>query len=434
MTETKKSHAQVKSLSQWLLYLENLHCKEIDLGLDRISQVAHRLAIDLSFAKVITVAGTNGKGTTCAFIENALLAEQQNSNAINNAPSVAVYSSPHIEHFNERLRIDKQDIDDQPLITAFEQIEQARGSISLSYYEYTTLAAFLVLMATKPQYIILEVGLGGRLDATNIISADIAVLTTIDIDHVSFLGNDRETIGYEKAGIMRSDKIAVIGDVEPPLSVLKHAQTIKAKAIVRNKDFIVTTQKSSWTWQNSSTSNQYHFNSLIPPYIPLDNVATALTVLDHLSIKLSSEKINHWIEQTKVIGRMEAFSFDDIDVILDVAHNPQAARHLANQLQGKNYNKIHAVVAMMADKDIDAALTPLLTIVDDWYLGNLSIERAASAKQMALLLSQLNQSYNCFDNVTDAFKMACKEAGENDLIVVFGSFFTVAAIRPQLIN
>jgi dihydrofolate synthase/folylpolyglutamate synthase len=200
MSKYNSSHYQdLTNLDQWLYYLENLHSTEIDLGLSRVGKVAERLAIDLSFAKVITVAGTNGKGTTCAFIENALL----NNEALKSKQGVAVYSSPHIEHFNERLRINKQDIGDQALIEAFKLIEDAREDISLSYYEFTTLAALLILMDTRPSFIILEVGLGGRLDATNIIDADIAVITTIDLDHQSFLGNDREAIGLERAGLMR---------------------------------------------------------------------------------------------------------------------------------------------------------------------------------------------------------------------------------------
>lgn len=207
MSKSNSGHYQdFENLDQWLYYLENLHTSEIDLGLTRIGEVAKRLAINFSFAKVITVAGTNGKGTTCAFLENALIANA----------SVAVYSSPHIKHFNERLRINKQDVADQPLIDAFKRIEVAREEISLSYYEYTTLAAFIVLMNVKPSYIILEVGLGGRLDATNIIDADIAVITTIDLDHQAFLGNSREAIGFEKAGIMRQDQVIVVGDINAP--------------------------------------------------------------------------------------------------------------------------------------------------------------------------------------------------------------------------
>jgi dihydrofolate synthase/folylpolyglutamate synthase len=418
------SHLQQMNLMQWLSYLEKIHPQEIDLGLSRIQQVAERLTIDFSFAKVITVAGTNGKGTTCAFLENALL---------DSGYSVAVYSSPHIHRFNERLRINKQDIDDQALITAFEQIESVRESVSLSYYEYTTLAAFLILMTIRPNIIILEVGLGGRLDATNIIDTDIAVLTTIDIDHVGFLGNSREQIGYEKSGIMRANKPVVIGDKNPPQSVLRQVTNITAKSYCRDNSFRVEINENSWNWCQQLPDENREFTELTLPFIPLDNVATALMVLQCLTIDLSPCKINHWIDLTKVPGRMEQFTQDkQADVILDVAHNAQAARFLAEQLRSKKYRNITAVFAMMADKDITQVLSPFAGIIDKWYIGALPMDRAASTKQLSEQLSGYQYAYNCFDNVTDAYKMAQANSQEDDLIVVFGSFFTVAEIRPLL--
>jgi len=263
MPQNISSHSKgCKNLNEWLYYLETLHNTEIDLGLSRIGQVAKRLNINFDFARVITVAGTNGKGTTCAFLENALLEEHFDEQAL----TVAVYSSPHIERFNERLRINKADVDDPYFINAFEQIELARAEISLSYYEFTTLAAFIILMVIKPNIIILEVGLGGRLDATNIIDADVAVVTTIDLDHQSFLGNDRETIGFEKAGVFRANQHIIIGDTQTPNSVIKYAEevnhsvakTLSKEAIkkikVREQDFTVIQQGIGenlglWQWQ-----------------------------------------------------------------------------------------------------------------------------------------------------------------------------------------
>ncbi len=418
------SHLQNISLLQWLSYLEQLHHQEIDLGLTRIKLVAERLTIDFSFAKVITVAGTNGKGTTCAFIENALL---------DTGYQVAVYSSPHIHRFNERLRINCHDIDDQSLIQAFEQIEAVRADVSLSYYEYTTLAAFLVLMAKKPEIIILEVGLGGRLDATNIIDADIAVLTTIDIDHIGFLGDNREQIGYEKAGIMRTNKPVIIGDKNPPQSVLEQAKNIAANTYVRQQEFDITLTGDTWQW--CYLPKQQVFSHLSAPFIPVDNVATALMVLQCLSIELSTNNINKWLTLTKVAGRMELFAqIRYADVILDVAHNAQAARFLAQTLANKKYRQITAVVAMMADKDIAQVLSPLFTVVDHWHVTTLNMSRAATITQLIEHLVANKQSYNCFDNVQEAYKMACDNTQQDDLIIVFGSFFTVAEIRPLLLN
>lgn len=434
MSKYNSSHYQdLTNLDQWLYYLENLHSTEIDLGLSRVGKVAERLAIDLSFAKVITVAGTNGKGTTCAFIENALLSSEEHISK----QGVAVYSSPHIEHFNERLRINKQDIDDQALIDAFKLIEEAREEISLSYYEYTTLAALLVLMNIRPGFIILEVGLGGRLDATNIIDADIAVITTIDLDHQSFLGNDRETIGFEKAGIMRQEQDIVIGDTNVPKSVVNHANELHKNQVdrifLREQDFIVQNTQAHWNWK----SKQSQLTKLNTTYIPRDNVATALMVLEKLDLTLSVDFVNDVISKTKVAGRTELIKQAGLcDVILDVGHNPQATRYLAGYLkqvkEQANYKNIYAVVAMLGDKDISASLASLKDDIDFWYTGALDVPRAATKEAMASELALITNAVNCFDNVDEAFKMANKQADSSDLILVFGSFFTVSKIRTQL--
>jgi dihydrofolate synthase/folylpolyglutamate synthase len=438
MPTNNQSHFASKSLAQWLSYLETIHLTEIDLGLTRISQVAKLLAIDFSFAQVITVAGTNGKGTTCAFIENALLASNK---------TVAVYSSPHLERFNERLRINNIDVDDQSLIDAFEQIEQQRNGISLTYYEYTTLAAFLVLMVKKPSVIILEVGLGGRLDATNMVDADIAVITTIDLDHQAFLGDNRESIGFEKAGIMRAYRHVVIGDNHCPNSVLAHAKTLNAKVSLREEDFFVSEESSAiekssqsplvlktWSWVFLGQQ----IKGLNQPYIPQDNVATALSVLMLLtdfSFEFTSDNVNALIEATKVAGRTELISTKNLNspVLLDVGHNPQAARYLAEYLKNLEYNKLYAVTGMLKDKDILNTFQPLLTLVDHWYLGGLSVPRGANAEELAEQLLLGEDFTNCFDNVTQAFKMANKNSAATDLILVFGSFYTVAEVRRLLL-
>ncbi|TMM46776.1 bifunctional tetrahydrofolate synthase/dihydrofolate synthase [Colwellia ponticola] len=435
MSKYNSSHYQdFIHLDQWLSYLENLHSSEIDLGLSRIGKVATRLAIDLSFAKVITVAGTNGKGTTCAFIENALLS----CDGIDAEQGVAVYSSPHIVHFNERLRINKEDIADQPLIEAFKLIEHARAEISLSYYEYTTLAALLVLMQVRPRFIILEVGLGGRLDATNIINADIAVITTVDLDHQSFLGNDRETIGFEKAGIMRAEQDIVIGDTNTPKSVLAHANHLhknnEERVFVRDRDFTVTSKECLWHWQ----SKKVQLTGLQAPYIPRDNVATALMVLEQLNVSLTTQFVNDVISKTKLAGRTELVKQKGrCDVILDVGHNPQATRYLAGYLKQvkalNNYQHIYAVVSMLADKDISASLEALKNDVDFWYTGALSVPRAATTQMMTSKLALLSDEVNAFDNIAEAFNMANQQASAADLILVFGSFFTVAKIKSQLL-
>ncbi len=455
MPQNTSSHSKdCKDLNKWLCYLETLHNTEIDLGLSRIGQVAKRLNIDFSFARVITVAGTNGKGTTCAFLENALLEESIDRQVL----SVAVYSSPHIERFNERLRINKADVNDQAFITAFEQIELARADISLSYYEFTTLAAFLILMALKPKIIILEVGLGGRLDATNIIDADIAVVTAIDLDHQAFLGHDRETIGFEKAGIFRANQHIVIGDLHAPNSVIEYAKEVndsvtkvlakqaRNKIKVREQDFTIVEQsrgknQNLWQWQYTDANDvTIYLKNLVSTHIPRDNIATALMVLKQLGVMLTTDKINALITKTKVAGRTELFignAIDDCDVMLDVGHNPHAGRYLAKKLaqfkQQKKYQRIIAVVAMLADKDISNTLQPFKEVIDEWYIAQLIVPRALSVEIMTAELSNLTNSINCFDNITQAFRIANKKARSTDLILVFGSFHTVAEIRRLLV-
>jgi len=425
MTDKIKSHSE-RDLLEWLSYLENIHHSEIDMGLDRISIVAARLGIDLGFAQVITVAGTNGKGTTCAFIENTLIAVDK---------TVAVYSSPHIEKFNERLRFNKYDVSDAPIVSAFEKIEKARGCISLTYYEYTTLAAFLVMMIERPAYIILEVGLGGRLDATNVIDADIAVLTTVDLDHQAFLGNDREAIGFEKAGIMRTEQRVVVGDTNPPHSVINHANKLKSKLYLRDTEFFINKSEleDSWSWSFGDVK----FSGLVQPNIPMDNVATALMVLTLLDIKLTNQRVNSLIGDTKVAGRTENIVDEQRHVLLDVGHNPLAARYLANILAQKNTTNVHAVVGMLKDKDIENTLQPLVNVVDSWYLASLDVTRGASAKRLKQALDKVGQpraTFDClsFDNVIEGYKMAKQQSDTNDLILVFGSFHTVAQVKALL--
>ncbi|WP_286233086.1 bifunctional tetrahydrofolate synthase/dihydrofolate synthase [Thalassotalea sediminis] len=410
------SHSN-RSLDEWLSYIERIHATEIDMGLQRISEVANRLSIAFENSTVITVAGTNGKGTTCAFLENALCAEHM---------SVAVYSSPHINRFNERLRINKQDIDDQALVAGFEQIEACRGDISLTYYEYTTLVALTILQAQAPEYIILEVGLGGRLDATNIIDADIAVITTVDLDHQAFLGNDRESIGYEKAGIIRKGKPVVVGDTNPPKSVLEHAKNTESILYCRNTDFSISDGTTGWQWIGKGIA----LRELPEGHIPRDNIATALQVLQLLEYPLSASNISKLIKQTKVAGRTEVIS-RECDIMLDVGHNPLAARYLADIVANYPCGNVYAVLGMLADKDIENTIKPLLPIVKQWFLASLDdVPRGASSADLAQHFQQHNVL--TFDNVIEGFKMASSNIKNNDLILVFGSFFTVAKVKALL--
>ncbi|WNC73503.1 bifunctional tetrahydrofolate synthase/dihydrofolate synthase [Thalassotalea psychrophila] len=415
----QNSHLKLASLDEWLFYLESIHPTEIDMGLTRIRKVVQRLNISLSASKIITVSGTNGKGTTCAFIENALQSEGH---------SVAVYSSPHIEKFNERLRINNVLVDDKSLIAAFNRIEQTRQEISLTYYEYTTLAALLIAEQVKPEYLILEVGLGGRLDATNVIDTDVAVITSIDLDHQAFLGDTREAIGYEKVGIARGNTPLVIGDLDIPLSVKNYCNEIGCLTKIRNKDFHLFSEglANAWQWQSEDTL----LKNLPVPFIPRDNVATALMVLSELGIDLNSKQVSHWINTTKLAGRTEIVKSEPL-VVLDVGHNPHAARYLNKFVKANQQGKVHAITAMLNDKDIQGTLSEMFDCVDFWYVSSLSVPRGAKQEKLSQILKDANINCNSFDNVVDAYRIALANANNNDMILIFGSFFTVAKIKKS---
>lgn len=415
----KGAYVHLSTVSEWLDWIGSVHQTEIELGLERIHKVAMRLGLLESNCVVITVGGTNGKGSVVAGLEAIYLAAGYH---------VGVFTSPFILTHNEQVRVDGTQANDESFCDAFAKIESARSEVTLTPFEYHALAALMIFKNHPLDVMVLEVGLGGRLDATNIVDCDIALVTTVDLDHQAFLGDTREKIGFEKAGIMRENTYAVVGDLDPPQSVLKHAETINAKLLCREQQFSLIQHEKNWSF----SLNHKIYEKLNVPYIPIDNVATALTVLSLLEVPISSNKINTVIKLTKVAGRTELF-VKNCDVLLDVGHNPQAARYLANYLKNMNYNKIFAVVGMLADKDITNALSPLIEYVDAWYLGSLHVNRGAKAQQLSEKLNVLNESVNCFDNVTQAFKMASSVAGRKDLILVYGSFYTVTEIRRLLV-
>ncbi|WP_394176179.1 bifunctional tetrahydrofolate synthase/dihydrofolate synthase [Thalassotalea litorea] len=420
------SHLSLTTLDEWLFYLESIHPVEIDMTLDRIGEVKSRMGICLADKQVITVAGTNGKGTSCAFLETALS---------DLGFRVAVYSSPHIERFNERLRINKALVNDQALIQAFRDIESARADISLTYYEYTTLAALLICQHTELDFVILEVGLGGRLDATNIVDADISVITSIDLDHQQLLGNDRASIGLEKAGICRPGRPAVIGEPDLPEPVGLYLSKLGCQGYYRNQAFFHQPDGNNqgyWQWQTENVT----ISGLKAPAIPKDNVATGLMTLSLVSAdiaaQLNTTRVNRWIDSTQVEGRTQLVARAP-DIILDVAHNPHAARHLAKVIEEKKYSKVHAIVGMLGDKDIASTLAALKDQVNVWYPVTLNVPRGATAKILVNELQNINVSSNGFDNVSDGFKIAKENANKNDMILVFGSFFTVAEFKKSCI-
>ena len=409
----------MSDLKTWLCYLEQLHPSSIELGLERVKSVAERLDLLQPAPYIFTVAGTNGKGTTCRTLEMILLAADKR---------VGVYSSPHLLHFTERVRINNQESTPSDTVKAFAAIEKARGDISLTYFEYATLAALYQFKQAQLDVVILEVGLGGRLDATNIVDADIAIITTIGIDHVEYLGNTRESIGREKAGIFKPKSIAVVGEPEIPSSILDVAHAVNCPLFAVNKDWSYQ-QIDKLTWQFNSSIKQYQ--NLPIPQVPLANAATAIAALSHSPFSITQKQIDSALEKTSLIGRFQIIQLSPT-VIVDVAHNPHAASYLVKQIellkqQQSKVGKVRFVIGMLKDKDIKSTLS--IFNADQWYCASLYGERGCNADILKQFLQEENvENIATFDSVNEAYQKAMKEAKEDDIIVVCGSFHTVSAV------
>ncbi|WP_305464026.1 bifunctional tetrahydrofolate synthase/dihydrofolate synthase [Photobacterium leiognathi] len=407
------------SLSIWLKYLEQLHTSAIDLGLDRVKAVGQKAELLKPAPCVITVAGTNGKGSTCAMLE-AILIEA--------GYKVGVYSSPHLVRYNERVRINNQELDDSEHTKAFASVEAARGDISLSLFEFGTLSALTLFKTHQVDVVVLEVGLGGRLDATNIVDHDVSVITSLAIDHVDWLGDNIDVIGYEKAGIFRSGKPAICGQPHPPATVPAHADDIGAELYQVGYQFEYQIEDNHWNWQCGA----FDLTQLPLPNLPLPNAATALMALGAAELDISEENIINGLKKAQLPGRMQRVSEQPL-IIMDVAHNPHSAEYFANQLskikQKEGKSKIHAVVAMLHDKDIASTIAAMRDVVDDWYPASLTGPRAATAEE---ILQHLPTNCVGFDKPESAFDQALTQAGEDDMVIVFGSFYTVGQITSHL--
>ncbi len=402
------------------------------MGLERVSQVKERLKLTPLFP-IIIVAGTNGKGSTCAMLERIYLEAGYR---------VACYSSPHLLHYNERIRVDCKNAVDEDLVLAFETVEAARHDTQLTYFEYGTLAAMRHFMDADVDLAILEVGLGGRLDAVNAFEPSCSIVTSIDLDHIEFLGNSRESIGFEKAGIFRNNIAAIYGDTAPPVSLLQHAKEVGAPLKVITKDF-----NGELNAELNGNSWVYHGPQLKIADLPLpalfgsfqiSNAACAITAINELQSRLpvNEAAIVAGLENVKLAGRFQSFATTP-PVILDVAHNPHAAQALAASLHSSRIaGRTLAVFSMLADKDIAGVIKAIGNEINSWYVANIANVRGAPAGQLAdvIRLEHPESTIAAFDSVTDAYHQACLEAHENDRIVVMGSFFTVAEIMPYLLK
>jgi dihydrofolate synthase/folylpolyglutamate synthase len=403
----------------WLDYLQNIHTSAIDLGLERVQAVAKSANLTKPAPTVITVAGTNGKGSTCALMEAILL---------DAGYSVGVYSSPHLIRYNERVRVNGQDLADEKHVQAFDFIEKQRGEISLSFFEYGTLAALRLFQTEKVDIVLLEVGLGGRLDATNVVDHDVSIVTSLAIDHVDWLGDDINVIGYEKAGIFRTGKPAICGQPKAPATVAAHADDIGAELYqVEIQYNYQLTDSNTWSWVHGS----YQLDDLPVPNLPLQNAATALMALATANLDISDVNIVKGLENAKLPGRMQVLSTQPT-ILLDVAHNPHSAEYLVTRVAQQYQNKtIHTVVAMLHDKDIQSTLEALTPVASHWYPASLTGPRAASAQELCQFLPQQTTQYQ---TPVDAFEAALTKSAAEDVILVVGSFHTVGEVLEHWQN
>ena len=412
------------NLDDWLAHCERLHPVAIDMGLDRVQAVAERLALKFD-APVITVAGTNGKGSTCAMLEAILLEAGYRT---------GVYTSPHLVNFEERCRVAGEIVAPEALVPHFERVAQARGEVSLTYFEFTTLAILSLLAEQQLDAVILEVGLGGRLDAVNIIDPDCAIVTSVDLDHMAFLGNDRETIGREKAGIFRTGRPAIVSDPVPPQSVLDRALEIGADLWRMGHDFNYAGDKQQWSWSGRGR----RYSGLAYPALrganQLMNASGALAALESLRarIPVTAQAVRNGLAMVSLPGRFQIVPGQPA-LVLDVAHNAHAVAVLAENLDAMGYYPCtHLVLGAMADKDVAPMLARIAPLADAWYFTDLPTPRASPAQNLKQAWQALglrdDARVSCHANPQAALQAAVAAADPADRIVVFGSFYTVGGI------
>lgn len=412
-----------RTLADWLAYLEQLHPSAIDMGLERSREVARRLGLGKPAAKVITVTGTNGKGSTCAFLAS-LLQEQ--------GLKVGVYSSPHLLRYNERVQVAGVDATDAELCEAFAAVEAARGEISLTYFEMGTLAAFWLFERSGLDAVVLEVGLGGRLDAVNLIDADLALVTSIGLDHADWLGDSRESVAVEKAGIFRAGVPALCGDLDPPRPLLAQVAALDCPFFLRGRDYDLAIAEQAWHWRGLTLAGavlELHDLPLLD--LPMENAALALQAYALLDLPWQVERIAAALLRTRVTGRLDRRTLNwqgkSLTLMLDVGHNPHAAEYLAQRLASRPVTgKRLAVFGLLADKDLLGVLAPLLNEVQDWAVAPLPTSRTRPVAELEAALLNQGATVKAYADVAAALEGQWARASVDDEILLFGSFYCVA--------
>ncbi|WP_455926186.1 bifunctional tetrahydrofolate synthase/dihydrofolate synthase [Pseudomonas putida] len=411
-----------RTLGEWLAYLEQLHPAAIDMGLDRCQQVLARLGLGRLAPRVITVTGTNGKGSTCAFVASLLKAQ---------GLKVGVYASPHLLRYNERVLIDGVEVDDAQLCEAFAALEAARGEISLTYFEMGTLAAFWLFKRAALDAVVLEVGLGGRLDAVNLIDADISLITSVGLDHADYLGNTRESVGFEKAGILRAGHPALCGDLDPPHTVLDKVAELGCPFFLRGQDYDLSIGDSQWQWRGRGLDGEPLVLDGLPLLdLPMENAALALQAYRLTGLAWQRESLVAALLATRVTGRLDrrqvTWKGKRLNLLLDVGHNPHAAEYLARRLAARPpVGKRLAVFGLLADKGLDGVIAPLASAVQLWAVAPLPTTRTRPASELVDALANLGATVASHASVEQALEAQCELATEADEILLFGSFYCV---------
>ena len=410
-------------LNEWLEYIEKKHPSEIDLGLERVNHVWSRVKSKFGISKIanfqISVAGTNGKGSTIRCLEQILKFHGY---------KVGSFYSPHILKFNERIKLDGISVSDQAITESFKTIEALRHGVSLTYFEFNTLCALLIFSKSQLDFVLLEVGMGGRLDAVNIIDSDIAILTSIGLDHQQWLGNTRYEIGCEKLGIAREGKSLLIGETDCPEDLDNLIDELGTNTYRINKEFTLTSGVSNIDELCITQNKQIEkFGKLAQTSILNINKALAIQALTIAGIKIQREQTIELLDQLVIEGRQYKVTYKGVNLILDVAHNPQAAERLAENLHANG--KIYAVASVLDDKDWNAIVDKLASVFDAWFIGQINHnKRAANAYQLFEMIRMRNLEGKVFESIEMAFQNAYTSAHSIDLIVVFGSFSCVASI------
>ena len=418
-----------RTITEWLEWQEQLHLSSIDLGLDRVQAVAKNMRLDTLDMPVISVAGTNGKGSSVAMLDSIYRQAGY---------STGCYTSPHLIKYNERICINGSQVSDEDICEAFAAIDEARGDISLTYFEFGTLAGAYLFRKHKVDAAIFEVGLGGRLDAVNLWDADVALITTIDIDHIDWLGDDRESIGIEKAGIMRNGKTVVCGDTNPTASMSSEAKRIGANLLQQGEHFSWKKATNSQHWEYVDSQQKLHTFPLpsLRGAFQLNNAATVITAIvdfNHV-LPITKEHIKRGLQQAQVTGRLQKLG-ENPELLVDVAHNPQSALALASYLkENPRKGKTVAVFSALTDKDLAGILAPLIQHFAAWHLIPLEGPRA----QDTLLLSDKLQAVGirspieCHKDTGNVIKTLQKTMNSEDRVVAFGSFLVVSAFIQGL--